>query len=363
MTPAAAPPDGAQMRRALDLARRGWGQTAPNPLVGAVVVRDGEVVGEGYHARYGGPHAEVVALRAAGERARGADVYVTLEPCAHHGKTPPCVDALVAAGVARVFVALRDPNPLAAGGLDRLREAGIAVEVGLLENEAEALLAPFLFSHQRQDRPFITLKLALSAEGAVAPADGGRMWFTAAEARDDVHRQRAEADAILVGIHTVLADDPQLTVRGTLEPRVPPRRLVLDRYARLPLGSALVRTAREVPVTVLSERPDPARLARLSEAGVEVAMAPSLEQHLVRLRARGVRHLYVEGGATVAEAFLLGAWVDRLVIFRTPVALGPGAHLGMALPLPGAAGGGAWRVEEDRQLGPDRRITYRPAER
>lgn len=231
------------MRRALVLARRGWGRTAPNPLVGAVVVRDGVVVGEGYHAEYGGPHAEVMALAKAGERARGADVYVTLEPCAHHGKSPPCVDALIAAGVRRVVFAVPDPNPVAGGGAARLREAGIAVTGEVERVPAEELNAPFLFAHRGAARPWVTLKLAVSLEGALAPQDRSQRWLTGEAARKQVHHLRAGADAIAVGIGTVLADDPSLTVRMGRRPRVKPTRVVFDARARLPLTAKQIGRA------------------------------------------------------------------------------------------------------------------------
>ncbi|MGH7632905.1 MAG: bifunctional diaminohydroxyphosphoribosylaminopyrimidine deaminase/5-amino-6-(5-phosphoribosylamino)uracil reductase RibD, partial [Gemmatimonadaceae bacterium] len=212
------------MRRALALARRGWGQTAPNPLVGAVIVRDGRTVGEGYHARYGAPHAEIMALRAAGEGARGATMFVTLEPCAHHGHTPPCADALLAAGIVRVVVAARDPNPVAAGGVERLQAAGVTVDVGLEGAVAQEMNAAFLHAFSAI-RPWVTLKLAVSLDGAIADAAGRSRWITGERARRVVHRLRAQSDAIAVGIGTVLADDPALTVRDAPAPRVAPLRV------------------------------------------------------------------------------------------------------------------------------------------
>src|SRR5215208_4872624 len=244
--------DSAYMRRALSLARKGWGQTAPNPMVGAVVVRDGAVVGEGFHRRFGGPHAEVEALRAAADRARGATVYVSLEPCNHHGKTPPCTEALLAAGVARVVCATRDPNPPAGGGVERLRAAGVEVAVGVEESAARELNAPFLHAFV-SDRPWVTLKVAVSLDGALADAARSRGWLTNERSRREVHRLRAGHDAVGVGVGTAAADDPALTVRGVRPPRVPPRRVVFDRLARLPVHGQLARTARAVPVTVVAE--------------------------------------------------------------------------------------------------------------
>ncbi len=352
------------MRRALLLARRGWGRTAPNPMVGAVVVRDGHVVGEGWHAEYGGPHAEAAALTAAGDRARGADLYVTLEPCAHHGKTPPCADAIIAAGVRRVVIALDDPNPEARGGTARLRAAGIEVVTGVEADAAAALNAPFLFAHAGAPRPFVTLKLALSIDGAIAPGGGQQLWLTGEAARRHVHRLRADADAIAVGIGTALADDPALTVRHGRRPRVAPVRIVFDPAARLPLASRLVRTARKVPVWVLAESPTAPGRAGLERAGVSVRVAGALDGHLAAVRADGIRHLFVEGGAGIAGALLTAGWVDRLITFRAPVLLGAGAlpAFGTLASSP-LAGPGRWRVIERRAFGDDLMTVYAPPER
>src|SRR3954466_7672080 len=220
--------DSAFMRRALGLASRGWGQTAPNPMVGAVVVQAGEIVGEGWHARYGDAHAEVEALRAAGDRARGATVYVSLEPCNHFGKTPPCVDALIAAGVSRVVAATRDPTAPASGGAERLRAAGIDVAFDIEVAAARELNAPF-FHAATSDRPWVSVKLALSIDGAIADAGRGPAWLTAKKAGREVHRLRAGSDAVAVGLGTVRADNPELTVRDAPPPRVPPARVVFTR--------------------------------------------------------------------------------------------------------------------------------------
>lgn len=321
--------DAAYMRRALDLARRGWGHTAPNPMVGAVVVRDQAVVGEGYHARYGEEHAEVAALRAAGGRASGATVYVTLEPCAHEGQTPPCTDALIRAGVRRVVIAIRDPHPAARSGLDRLHAAGIATTVGPEAAAARELNAPFLHA-LHSDRPWVTLKLALSLDGAVRDAAGTPGWLTGTAARDEVHRLRAGCDAIAVGIGTVLADDPLLTVRDAPPPRIPPLRVVFDGTARLPLSSRLVRSVAQGPVCVVARAPDADRAARLAAAGVEMLVATTLDAALRALRARGVRSLLVEGGPRLAGSTLAASAVDRLVIFQAPMVLGAGAELAFA---------------------------------
>ncbi len=338
------------MRRALTLAREGWGQTAPNPMVGAVVVRDGVVVGEGYHARYGAPHAEPAALAMAGTRARGATVYVSLEPCNHHGKTPPCVDALIAAGVARVVAAVRDPNPVAAGGLDRLRAAGIAVEVGVLERAATDLNAPFLFAATGASRPWVTMKLAMDAEGAMAPADRSQQWLTGPESRLRVHQLRAGSDAVGTGIGTVLADDSQLTVREGRPPRVAPRRVVFDRRARLPLGTALARSATDMPVTLLSADPDGRQREALERCGVDLLVAEGLAGQLAALRrVHGVRSLLLEPGPTLATALWDAKLVDRLIIFQAPVRLGPDA----LRPFGGERPYEACRIVSQERLGDD----------
>lgn len=350
--------DSAYMRRALVLARLGWGQTAPNPMVGAVVVVGGAIVGEGYHARFGEAHAEVMALAESGARARGATVYVTLEPCAHHGKTPPCAEALIAAGVARVVVAVRDPSVLARGGADYLRAAGIAVDVGLEGAAALELNTPF-FNAQYGDLPWVTVKLALSAEGAIADATRRQRWITGEDARREVHRFRANVDAIAIGVGTVLADDPSLTARDARPPRVPTRRIVFDASLRTPLGSQLVRTARELPVIVVARAADPSRRAALEDAGVEVVEAPTTRDALVRLRALGIRSLFVEGGAALAGGLLTEDLVDRLIIFQAPLALGPGALAAFgSAPANFAASLERVRVVGRRAFGDDVMTTY-----
>lgn len=316
--------DARYMRRALELAARGWGQTAPNPMVGAVVARAGAIVGEGFHARYGAEHAEPVALAAAGDRARGATLYVTLEPCTHEGKRPACAPLVIGSGVARVVVAALDPNPIAGGGVQLLRDAGIEVTAGVEEDDARELNAPFMHRFSG-DRPWTTLKLALSREGAIASAERTPRWLTGEDARREVHRQRAGADAIAVGIGTVLADDPLLTVRGVEPPRVPPMRVVFDRAARLPVGSRLVRTIGEAPVTVVADGSAPDRERALERAGVKVIRAGGTVDALRALKRMGVDSVYVEGGAGVVGEFLDTGSVDRLIIFQSPVVLGAGA--------------------------------------
>lgn len=317
------PRDAARMDEALALARRGWGQTAPNPLVGAVLYSNDQKVGEGFHARFGEAHAETTAIAAATDRARGATLYCTLEPCAHHGKTPPCVDAIIASGIARVVIATRDSNPVASGGADRLRDAGIDVEFGVREREARELNAAF-FHSVKSDRPWVTLKLALSLDGAIAGAGRTGGWLTGEESRQVVQTMRANADAIAVGVQTALADDPQLTARADPPPRVPPLRIVFDRSARLSSQSILARTARETPTMIITA-PSTLMPADLNQLGVEQLTAEDVDDALRQLKSRGVLSLIVEGGAGLAASFLAGDNVDRLAIFRAPIILGAGA--------------------------------------
>src|SRR5690242_13369732 len=349
------PDDRAWMTRALDLALRGWGRVAPNPLVGAVVVAQDRVVGEGFHAEYGGPHAEVAALAAAGAAARGATVYVNLEPCAHHGKTPPCTTALIAAGVARVVAAVRDPDPDAKGGVEVLRTAGITVDVGVCAEPAAALNAPFLFSRQQAERPFVALKLATSIDGRIADAAGRSQWITGEVARDWVHWLRAGFDAIGVGGTTALKDDPQLTARGAVQPRVPPVRVVFDRRAMLNDSAGLVRSARDVPTWVVASREAPAsNVSVLEQNGVRVFRSASLADGLRELRAAGIHALLCEGGGALGAKLLAEELVDRLYWVQAPVWLGEGAIPAFpgvgGLPLAEAP---RWMPVERKVLGPD----------
>ncbi len=313
------------MRRALALAQQGWGQTAPNPMVGAVVVRDGVVVGEGFHARYGEAHAEIVALKAAGDRARGATMYVTLEPCNHFGKTPPCTEAILQARVSRVVIAAADPTALAGGGARHLADYGVQVDFGVEEAAALELNAPFFFAATNPSRPWVTLKLALSSDGKMNDPSGERRWISNEQSRQEVQRLRANVDAIAVGLGTVRADDPQLTARGSIRPRVTPLRIVLDRAAELPLDSTLVRTAKETPTAIFANHPPVARLAALHNAGVDVFEAEDLPAALAALRGFEIQHLLVEGGARVSQEFLRQKLVDRLIIFQSPITVGTNA--------------------------------------
>lgn len=315
--------DEVRMDEALALARQGWGQTSPNPLVGAVIYRDDQKISEGFHARFGEAHAEAVAILSAGERAKGSTLYVTLEPCAHHGKTPPCVDAIIGAGVSRVVAAVRDPNPVAAGGVEKLRGAGIQVDVGPREAEARELNTAF-FHAAKSDRPWVTLKLALSLDGAITGAGRESGWLTGDESRREVQRLRAGSDAIAVGVQTAIADDPQLTARTDPPPRVAPLRIVFDRNARLSAQGHLARTARQIPTIVITT-PSTQLPADLENLGVQQIVAEDLDGALRELRSRGVMSLMVEGGAGLAASFLGAGFVDRLVIFRAPIILGGGS--------------------------------------
>lgn len=327
------------MALALRLARRSAGQTWPNPNVGCVIAGTDAhgapiILGRGATAPGGRPHAEAIALAEAGEAARGATAYVSFEPCAHHGQTPPCAEALVSAGIGRVVCALGDPDPRVNGrGLGLLREAGIEVRTGVLEAEARRIVAGFLSRIERA-RPLVTLKLATSLDGRIATAIGRSQWITGVEARARGHLLRARHDAILVGSGTVLADDPMLTCRlPGLEGRSPVR-IVMDGQLRLPPDSALARTAEATPVwTITRAGHDRARLAALAAKGVEVVeiqAAPddSLEPGRV-LRAladRGITRLLIEGGARVASAFWRAHVVDRVIWFRAPLVLGGDAR-------------------------------------
>ncbi len=347
------------MRRALELGERGAGHVSPNPKVGAVIVRDGEIVGEGWHAEYGREHAEVAALQQAGERARGATAYVSLEPCNHTGKTGPCSEALIAGGVTRVVFAASDPNAVAAGGAPRLASAGVAVLGGVLAAEAEYRNAPFFFAARGADRPFVTLKLAISIDGAIVDASRQPGWLTGEEAREAVHAMRAEADAIGVGVGTAIADDPALTVRHAAPPRRAPLRVVFDRSARLPLSSQLARTARDIPVLAFTDGTAPVAEAALAAAGVEVHAVSSSGEALRILGTRGIRNMLVEGGAALGSALLSTGLVDRLVIFQAPVILGAGALAAFAtFPSQRAHEAPRLRVLERKALGADLMTVY-----
>jgi diaminohydroxyphosphoribosylaminopyrimidine deaminase / 5-amino-6-(5-phosphoribosylamino)uracil reductase len=343
------------MTRALDLAWRGWGKVQQDPLVGAVVLRDGELIGEGWHPEYGDQHAETVALADAGERARGATLVVTLEPCSHQGKQPPCTDAIIRSGVTRVVAAMRDPNPLAAGGSEQLREAGVEVEIGPLGDAAAVQNAIFLHGLRDRTRPFLALKLATTLDGRIADGFGRSRWISGEAARDYVQWLRAGFDAIGVGGRTARLDDPALTVRGPVRPRTAPRRVVFDRVADLGPHLTLVRTARETPtLVVVSPDADRTRVQRLQTTGVTVVQAASLPEALGSLREQGVASLLVEGGGQLAGGLLAAGLVDRYYWIQAPLWLGEGGVPALAgLPTRGLDQADRWRVVERRSLGDD----------
>ncbi|SNB78589.1 MULTISPECIES: bifunctional diaminohydroxyphosphoribosylaminopyrimidine deaminase/5-amino-6-(5-phosphoribosylamino)uracil reductase RibD [unclassified Agrobacterium] len=400
------------MARAIEISLRHQGQTLTNPSVGCVLVKDGKIIAEAVTAVGGRPHAERQALEMAGEAARGATAYVTLEPCSHWGKTPPCANALVEYGVARVVVAVDDPDERVSGrGYAILRDAGIVVETGLLRDEGKRALAGYL-TRQMKKRPHVILKLAISADGMIGRRGEGQVAITGHEARHAVHELRARCDCILVGIGTAIADDPELTVRvAGLEERSPVR-IVLDRHFELPLTSKLVKTAREVPVVIAALPPSalpgisPSRgeigkgpaarshfdpvsrsltvdvgqdsapsisplegempgraeggnpeLKRqlLTDAGVQILQAPTLENLLHILAESGMSELLVEGGAFAAKSFLEADLVDRIMLFESPVVIGEG---GIETPLGRADITGDYALISETAYGPDRCFDY-----
>jgi diaminohydroxyphosphoribosylaminopyrimidine deaminase/5-amino-6-(5-phosphoribosylamino)uracil reductase len=364
--------DHAHMARALALAARGMSSTQPNPRVGCVLVRDGAVIGEGFHARAGQAHAEVEALRAAGAKAKGATAFVTLEPCSHHGRTPPCTDALLAAGVAEVVAPIVDPNPKVAGtGFAALERAGVKVRHGLMAKEAAALNAGFI-KRMTTGRPFVRLKLGMSLDGRTALASGesrsGTKWITGPEARSDVQRLRARSGAIVTGIGTVLADDPQLNARDAAgQPTaMQPLRVVLDSRLKIPADARVL--AAPGRALVFTAAADAHHASELTEAHAEVCALPAaagrvpLVAVLDELGRREVNEVLVEAGATLSGAFLAAGLVDEVVIYMAPLLLGDGARGAFALPAL-ASLDAAPRLElvELRAVGRDWRITARPA--
>lgn len=352
--------DHAHMARALQLAERGLLTTSPNPRVGCVIVQNGTVVGEGWHERAGTPHAEVHALKQAGAAARGATVYVTLEPCSHHGRTPPCAEALVQAGVARVVAAMRDPNPLVAGaGIDMLTLAGVLAEVGLMESEARALNPGFL-SRMTRGRPWVRLKTASTLDGKTALENGVSQWITGAAARADVQRLRARACAILTGSGTVRADDPKMTVRDFDIGRQP-LRVVVDSALATPPTAAIL------PALIACHAATPAARSALEAAGAEAVELPGADGRvdlaalLTLLAQRGVNELHVEAGAGLNGALLDAGLVDEWVAYVAPMATGNAARgLFDAAPLTALTDAARFRLADVRQLGADLRLTLLP---
>lgn len=358
-------PDGAHMARAVGLAALGRGTTSPNPVVGCVILDPaGAVAGEGYHAYQGGPHAEAAALTDAGERARGGTAYVTLEPCDHTGSTGPCTEALLAAGIARVVYAVADPNPVAAGGAQRLRDHGVTVEEGLLAAEAERVNAEWLTS-VRLGRPHVTWKLAATLDGRSAAADGTSQWITSPEARADVHRLRAEADAIVAGIGTVLADDPLLTARppagqdtAAARRRRPPLRVVVDSDARTPQSARVLDDSAPTLVAIADDTETglKADLVRLPRTAIGLDLHALLDE----LRRRQIVSVFLEGGPALAGSFVREGLVDRVVAYVAPALLGSGRSALGEAGVPTIADTHRLIFDDFSMLGPDLRVTARP---
>jgi diaminohydroxyphosphoribosylaminopyrimidine deaminase/5-amino-6-(5-phosphoribosylamino)uracil reductase len=352
--------DERHMRLALALAERGLFTTQPNPRVGCVVARGETIVGEGWHERAGEPHAEVQALRAAGENAKGATAYVTLEPCAHHGRTPPCADALIEAGISRVVAAIRDPNPLVSdAGFAKLRDAGIEVATGLCEAQARAINEGF-FSRMERGLPWVRLKIAASLDGRTALASGESKWITSEAARDDVQRWRARSSAILTGIGTVLADDPRLTVRLD-EPHATPLRVVLDANLRTPAGSHILDGA--IPTLVAHAKdvsPPDARFDRVERMAVDAIDGKlELAAVLTALAARGVNELQVEAGPILSGSLLAGGFVDEILLYVAPILLGDTARPFANLPpVASLANASKLTLLEQANVGPDLRLRF-----
>ncbi|BAU72329.1 bifunctional diaminohydroxyphosphoribosylaminopyrimidine deaminase/5-amino-6-(5-phosphoribosylamino)uracil reductase RibD [Metapseudomonas furukawaii] len=360
--------DQAFMARALELARKGLYSTHPNPRVGCVIVRDGQVVGEGWHVRAGEPHAEVHALRQAAERARGATAYVTLEPCSHHGRTPPCADALVAAGVGRVVAAMQDPNPQVAGrGLKRLEDAGIAVSSGVLEAEAKALNAGFI-KRMEQGLPFVRVKLAMSLDGRTAMASGESQWITGPAARAAVQRLRARASVVLTGADTVLMDAARLTVRPdelgldaeltALAASRPPLRVLVDGRLRVPSDVPFFQAGPALVATALEGREAPAGHELIAVPGADGRV--DLRRLLEALASRGVNEVLVEAGPRLAGAFAQAGLVDEYQIFFAGKFLGSGARPLLDWPLERMAEAPELSIVEVRAVGEDWRVIAVP---
>ncbi len=356
--------DHGMMARALQLAERGLWTTTPNPRVGCVLVRDGEIVGEGWHERAGEAHAEIHALRQAGEKALGATAYVTLEPCSHHGRTPPCAEALIAAGVVRVVAAMADPNPLVAGrGVAILQAAGIEVAVGLLESEARELNIGFV-SRMTRGRPWLRLKVAASLDGKTALNNGISQWITGQDARRDGHAWRARACAILTGIGTVRDDDPQLSVRD-VETTRQPLRVVVDSKFETPLAARILQGG---PVLVAGAVEQPEKVAALRAAGAEVVILPNatgkveLRDLLEELGRRGINEVHAEAGFKLNGSLMREGLVDELLLYLAPCLIGHEASGLFNLPeLTTLDGKRCLQIRDLRQVGADIRVLARPA--
>lgn len=308
--------------RALELAKRGWGRVAPNPPVGCVIAHGETIVGEGWHTCFGAPHAEVEALKQAGEKAKGATVYVTLMPCAHYGKTPPCVDALRQAGVRRVIVGMDDPHPVSGDGKTYLEKAKIEVAVGLLHNEAAWVKRGYLKA-LKYGLPMVTWKYAMTWDGKIATSTGDSHWVSSEASRDEVQKMRASSDAILVGIGTILADDPRLTVRESTLPQ--PRRIVIDSLARLPLQARILQEGEGKVILITTENTPSDRIRALQERGCFVMAVPAtsegrvdIQSALHRLAQEGIHRILCEGGGELAGSLLRARLVDEVALFLAP---------------------------------------------
>ena len=353
------------MQQALQLAERGLFTTSPNPRVGCVLVRDDRVVGEGWHARAGSAHAEIHALNAAGEAARGATAYVTLEPCNHHGRTPPCTEALIQAGVTRVVAAMRDPNPQACGGAQRLQAAGVDVSFGVLESAARELNLGFI-SRVTRGRPWVRMKIAASLDGRTALANGVSQWITGAAARADGHAWRARACAVLTGIGTVREDNPQLNVRDISTPRQPMRVVIDSRLETPPEARILHRSSATQEVLIVAANEQPDAHARLVQAGAQIAYVPNaagkvdLPAMLALLADRGINELHVEAGEKLNGSLLREGCVDELLLYLAPTLLGDTARAMACLPtyrqLPAPT---QWRFHAIDRVGDDVRLLAR----
>ncbi len=362
--------DDEAMERALTVSAVARRRTAPNPWVGCVIVRDGEIVGEGASQPPGGAHAEAGALAQAGERARGATAYVTLEPCSHHGRTPPCAEALIESGIVRVVAALEDPDPKVAGeGFARLRAAGLEVEIGLGADAAARGFAPYLH-HRRTGRPFVVAKVATSLDGRIAAADGSSQWITSGAARADAHELRADSQAIVIGAGTALADHPSLTVRAVdPAPLHAPLRVVLDGRGRVPAVGPLFDTAHAptLMITTADAAPGAIDAWRAAGAKVEVVSAAvggdgvNLEEVFALLGREGVLQVLVEGGGALLGSVVAGKLAQRLVVYIAPLVLGTRGAPGLALPGPDSiADATRYELVDTRQFGPDVRLSYEP---
>jgi diaminohydroxyphosphoribosylaminopyrimidine deaminase/5-amino-6-(5-phosphoribosylamino)uracil reductase len=352
--------DQAAMARALELARRGWARVHPNPMVGAVVVHNHYLVAEGWHAEFGDVHAEAMALTVAGAEAEGATLFVTLEPCAHWGKQPPCIDQIIAAKISRVVIAMADPNPAAAGGVAALEAAGIKVEMGLLRDASAQLNFRFLHSFRNCGRPFIAVKLAMSMDGMIADHRGSSRWISGPEARDWVHYQRAGHAAVAAGGATVIADDARLIPRGHLVPRLPPARVVFDRSGSLHTTHGIFRDRSDVPLYMVLGDGAAHRASDYTAAGARVIIADELGNAMEQLYLNGIDSVLVEGGGRLAGALWRAGLIDRVYQVQSPVWLGSGSPGWAALGVIDLDDAGRWSVIDRQSLGADTLLVLEP---